>query len=303
MVRIHQNIEDFNNKLVNIFNFMSIEGKTNIIGSSNLKPIRYNSDYDLSTEIKGDLNLQNKIYKRFLKIFKDSKKNKKIFITDFKCGIDDKGEPLRWDYNDMCKGYKEIKNKKYFFEDCLIQKSTIKLDMVYILDNKFIEMSDNYYIKIGKNTNFDKITKDSTIKSLEEDYKDLVQEKSFYKALKRRFSIITTESGQEFLLTPEQKELIDYFNSDIGILNKGRSDLDILLLLLEEQTFRKVSLKDIRNNLQIIKQNISYALGIDLSNKLNKASKSPKKETIKLIKQIRNNLNNYVNQDARNEFF
>lgn len=299
MVRIHQNIEDFNNKLVNIFNFMSIEGKTDIIGSSILKPIRYNSDYDLSTEIK-DSNTSLQIYKGFLKIFKDSKKNKNIFLTDFKCGIDDKGEPLRWDYSDMLKGYKSVRSKKYFFEDCLIQKSTIKLDMVYILDNKFIEMSDNYYIKIGKNTNFDKITKDSTIKSLEEDYKELVKEGSYYKALKRRFSIITTE---EIKLTPEQKKLIDYFNSDIGILNKGRSDLDILLLLLEEQTFRRPNLKDIRNNLQIIKQNISYALGIDLSNKLNKASKSPKKETIKLIKQIRNNLNNYVNQDAKKNWF
>jgi hypothetical protein len=301
-MRLYQDINDFNNKLVNIINFISIEGKTNVIGSSNLKPIRYNSDYDLSTEIKGELNLKNKLYKRFLQVFKDSKKDKNIFIADFKCGETENGEPIRWDYNDMIKGFKIIDDVKYFFEDCLTHKSTIKIDVIYLLNNKFVEMSDNYYIKIGNKTNFDKITKESIIKSLEEDYKDLIQEGKYYKALKREFSMIELQNNKN-KLTNRQKELIDYFNSDLGILNKGKGDLELLLILLEIQKFRKVKLEDIRNNLQIIKQNISYSLDVHLSDKLNKATKSNKTECIKIIKNIITNLENYINTQTKNDYF
>lgn len=306
-MRIYQNIDDFNNKLVNIINFVGIEGKTNIIGSSILKPIHYNSDWDLSTEIKGNLNLRDKIYKRFLKVFKDSKKDKRIFLTDFKCGEDKSGEPLRWSYDDILKGYKIVDNYQYWFTDCLTQKSTIKLDIIYLLNGKFTEMSDNYYIKLGNKTNFDKITKASTIKSLEDDYKELVDEGKYYKALKREFSMIQTNNMNKptpkNTFTDRQQELISYFNSDIGILNKGKADLEVLLILLEEQNFRKVKLHDIRNNLQIIKQNVSYALDVNLSNKFNKATKAGKVQMIKLIKNIRDNLQNYIDNDAKEQFF
>jgi hypothetical protein len=313
---IYQNINDFNNKLVNIINFIGIEGKTNIIGSSILKPIRYNSDYDLSTEItkpvygnnpKSELNIKHNLYMKFLKLFKESKKDKNIFITDFKCGVDKNGDAIRWKYEDMINGYKNIDDEKYYFIDCLTHKSTIKIDIIYLINCKFTEMSDNYYIKIGNKTNFEKITKDSIINSLEKDYKDLVSQGKYYKALKREFSIIQTNNMNlptpKDTLNKRQQVLVNYFNSDIGILNKGKADLSVLLILLEEQTFRKVSLKNIRENLQIIKQNISYALDINLSNKLNKATKAGKVEMIKIIKNIIDNLENYINNDAYNEFF
>lgn len=306
---IYQNINDFNNKLVKLINFISIEGKTSIIGSSILKPIRYNSDYDLSTDIKGEANLKNKIYLRFKKIFRLSKKDKNIFITDFKCGIDNNGDALRWKYNDIMKGFQIVDDETYFFEECLVMKSTIKLDIVYLINGKFNELSDNYYIKIGNKTNFEPITKKSIIKSLKEDYKELVKEKKFYKALKREFSMITTENMNEptpkDTLNERQQELVNYFNSDVGILNKGSADLKILLVLLEEQTFRKVPLKNIRENLQIIKQNISYSLDLNFSNLLNKATKTTtsKKVMINIIKKIIEKIDNYVNKDAFENFF
>jgi hypothetical protein len=306
---IYQNINDFNNKLVKLINFISIEGKTTIIGSSILKPIRYNSDYDLSTDIKGEANLKNKIYLRFKKIFRLSKKDKNIFITDFKCGIDNNGEALRWKYNDIMKGFQIVDGETYFFEECLLMKSTIKLDIIYLINNKFTELSDNYYIKIGNKTNFNPINKKTVLKSLKEDYNDLIKQKKFYKALKREFSMIETDNMNEptpkNTLNERQQELINYFNSDIGILNKGSSDLKVLLILLEEQTFRKPSLKNIRDNLQIIKQNISYSLDLNFSNKLNKAtlSTTPKKTMINIIKSIIDKIDNYINNDTKNEFF
>jgi len=301
---IHQDINDFNNKLVKLINFISVEGKTSIIGSSTLKPIRYNSDYDLSTEIKGPLDIAHKIYLRFKEIFRLSKKDRNIFITDFKCGIDSYGEPLRWKYNDIMKGFKNVDGETYFFESCLFHKSTIKIDIVYLINNKFTELSDNYYIKIGNNTNFEDISKKSVKQSLKNDYDQLVNDGKYYKALKREFSMIEIDQPKN-KLSNRQLKLIDYFNSDIGILNKGRADLDLLLILLEDQTFRKVSLKNIRENLQIIKQNISYALEPNFSSLLNKSSKpyTSKNIVINIIKKISKNISNYVDDDALKNFF
>ena len=49
---VERNINDFNDNLTKIFNFMSINGKYRVIGSSNIKNILYNSDYDLETHFK-----------------------------------------------------------------------------------------------------------------------------------------------------------------------------------------------------------------------------------------------------------
>ena len=43
----HRNLVDFNNNTKEIFNIMSVAGKYQIIGSSNISNLIYNSDYDL----------------------------------------------------------------------------------------------------------------------------------------------------------------------------------------------------------------------------------------------------------------
>ncbi len=35
------------------------------------------------------------------------------------CGEDNKKEALRWGINEMRKGFKTVRNKKYLFTDCL----------------------------------------------------------------------------------------------------------------------------------------------------------------------------------------
>jgi len=296
---IERDINDFNNKLLNKFNLMSINGYTRVIGSSNLKKIRYNSDYDLSTNLEGDEDLTNLILKRFQKIFILGKKDKNMFITDFKCGEDNKGEPIRWEYKDMMNSYKVIDGKKYLFTNCLLQKSTIKIDIIFLINNKFVETSDNYYFKFGKKTNFEEITKESIKESIENEYKELIKEKRFYKALKREFSLLFLEKRDLKRLNT----LVDYFNSDIGILNQVSSDLSILILLLTGQNFRNPKLKDIKNNIQIIKQNASYASEFELSKLLNKASKSSKEDLIIILNKIINKLNKYINEDAFKNWF
>ena len=240
--------EDFNNNLLNVFNLMTISGNYNIVGSASLKKIYYNSDIDLN-EVD-DLKSYKKVYEKFKEIFKVCKENNNFFITDFKCGIDEKNEPIRWTYKDIMNGY--INNKS--FVDCLKQKSMIKLDIVYLLNGSFIEITEVYFLKIGNHTNYNEneLNSEEITKNLQNELKELIDEKQYFKALKRIFSILLMENKNNIL----QNKLINFFNSENGILYKANADLKILISVIENN-FRKPDINDIKNNLQVIKQNLS----------------------------------------------
>ena len=278
-------LSDLNNNLTREFYKLNIGREVKLIGSSNNRQILYNSDYDLEShfDIKNKNDALNKIYLHFKNVFIQAKKDPNIFLTDFKCGEID-GEPIRWTYKDMIKGYKD----GFHFTDCLLQKSTIKLDEIYLLNGSFIEISDNYYFTIGDHQNYPTPTRKEINKSLTDDYKQLVKEGNYYKALKRKYSMKPTE------------KLTNYFNSEIGILNKARADLDVLLLL-NEQTFRKPKLTDINNDLQIIKQDLSYT-NTDFSSKFDDATNTNTKKKFKIIKEIRDELFDIINKDAEKFF-
>jgi len=274
-------VSDLNQNLTKEFYKLNIGREINLIGSSNKREILYNSDYDLESHFGAKENVLPKIYQHFKKVFQQAKKNPNVFIVDFKCGEID-GEPIRWTYKDMMKGTKS----GYTFAECLMMKSTIKLDEIYLLNGSFVDITDNYYFQMGSHENSPKPSKKEMIDGIKEDYKELVSEGNYYKALKR-----------EFLLKPTQK-LIDYFNSEVGILNKARADLQ-LLLVLRDQTFRKPKMSDLNGDLQIIKQDLSYTQ-VDLSKELDKATTTKKK--FELIQHIRDKLFKIVNQDARKYF-
>ena len=239
---------DFNNNLQNIFNLISISGHYKIVGSAALKGIYYNSDIDLNEN--DELDSYKKVYEKFKQIFEICKNNKDIFITDFKCGVDENNEPIRWSYKEIMNN----SNKNKSFEDCLKQKSMIKLDIVYLLNGNFIEITEVYFLKIGNNTNYNEneLNSEEIKKNLQNELKNLINEKQYFKALKRIFSILLMENKNNIL----QNKLINFFNSENGILYKANADLKILISVIENN-FRKPDINDIKNNLQIIKQNLS----------------------------------------------
>ena len=122
-----------------------------------------------------------------------------------------------------------------------------------------------------------------------------MKEGNYYKALKRQF-VIKNLTGED------SKKLLKYFNSDAGIINKTRSDLDMLLILLE-QKFKKVNMEDVKNNLQIIKQNASYAPEIDVSKVIDKICLlDDKKKIYNGISKLSSKLSSLLNDDAKRFF-
>jgi len=295
-------IKDFNKKIVDIFNLLTISGKYSIIGSAGLKSIKYVSDYDLDELYKNtNKNIEDKIYQWFKDKFETAEKDPNIFITDFKCGMDSNGEPLRWDKKDMKKGYKIMEDgRKITFQECLNIKTTTKLDMIVLIDGVFTEFSENYFFKFGENKgNFFPEESDPnniavSIKHSFDEY--MYVERNYFKALKRSFAykrIVNEKKYKKQLI-----KLIDFFNTDVGLVNKLRADLDILLLVLDNK-FRKPKMEDVKRNINLIYNQLTNISIKKLTPKFNSLlNKKTKNSIIKGIEKIRDILFEYVNNKS-----
>lgn len=239
-------------KLKEAFAFLSITGKYKVIGTGATSKIHYKNDYDIQELFEEPVldDFPNKIYHLFLKKFKDGEKKPNYFITDFKCG-EVNGTPIRWNKYTIRDGFQMIGSKSITFQECLLQKSTIKMDLIVIgKDSTITEISENYYFKLGKYSNFKKTSKKDTLYKLKEDILELREDGHFLKVIKRLRSFLSILK-KEKLIEP----IIKFLNSEVGLLGKIVSDLKTLQLLLE-QNYKVPKEKDIFANQQRLKKMI-----------------------------------------------
>jgi hypothetical protein len=299
MLQIHKP-NDYNQNLINTFNKISIGRKYKIIGSSILKHTKYFNDYDLNNYFKGNsTNILNKITNHFKTLFKESYKNLNTWITDFKMGIDpnynkDEDEyKLRWSKSDIIQGFKILRDgTKKYFKECILDKTMMKLDYILLLNGIFVEISENYEISIDGKTNI--VTKNN----LKEELQNEVDKYKFinkFKSLKREFSLLKLEGKNQKKI----KRYEDIFNSDLGYMNNIINNLNTLLLMIE-QDFRPVNFKEIFNNLQIIKQNLSFFFIKNFSNEIDEICKNKTRNKIhQTLDHIVNYLTNYLNKELK----
>ena len=143
------NEKQFNNNIKKIARLMSLESKVNIVGSAKVKRSIFYSDYDSFSTEKGKN--ENMIYNHFKSLFEIIKSSENTIITDFKLGENAKGEPLRWTYEEI----KRRENNGITFDDAIKQKSIIKMDIVTLLNGRFIEITEVYNIYIDGESNSD----------------------------------------------------------------------------------------------------------------------------------------------------
>jgi len=256
---------DFPTNLVKAFENVTLKKKYKIIGSSILKAKRFVSDYDINQEIRPSP-------EDILELFERAFKTPNTYISDFKAG------GLKWTYEDVKRG--RIKNMT--LAQALQMNDTIKIDSIQLLNGLAEEITNNF------------ITEKETdpIKSLKEAIRECVHEKLYFKSLKRIFSLRTIEGKPT-------KDLLDFFNSSVGLLNKVRSDLDLLVVLIQ-QSFKPVSLAIIRHNLQHIKYDLSAVASIDLSPTFNSMCKL--KSANKLILEIQR-VSDLINTEVEKEAY
>jgi hypothetical protein len=278
--------KQYNKNITKIAKIMSLESKVNIVGSAKVKRSIFYSDYDSFSTIKGKN--ENMIYNHFKSVFDIIGKSENTIITDFKMGENAKGDPLRWTYEEI----KRRENNGITFEDALKQKSMIKMDVVTLLNGRFIEITEVYNIYIDGSSNAD-YTKENVRHELMHDMQEQIKEGNYMKALKRRYSLLNLDNKNK----AEREKLIDYFNSPIGLLNRSKSDLETMLTVIQSKKF---DIDEIRNSLQMLKEQIS---AFPVENNLEMISKLKNKQNMKvpIYKQILR-LKEFINKHAQNMF-
>ncbi len=250
-----QNLKYLNDNLTKSFNVLSVSGSYKLIGSSNIRNILYNSDYDINEEIKINDDKYQSLYQHFLRIFHECHSNPTYYILDFKNGNTINDEPIRWTYPDMQKGYIIDNNTKYTFVDCLKQEpNIIKIDLCVIVNNQFTDVTNNYFFHSCDTEEelkkMKKAQKKDYMKGLQNDIDSYINENKYMKAIKRKFAL-------ERIKGKLDNDLLTFLNSDYGMLYKAIHDLELVLLMLQ-QTFKPLPNKYIFDNLQVIKQNLSH---------------------------------------------
>jgi len=109
------------------------------------------------------------------------------------------------------------------FEMALKKKSMIKMDIVTLLNGRFIEIMEVSNINIDNESNSD-YSKEYIMKELKDDMNEQTKEGNLIKALKRKYGLLNLENKNKAV----REKLIDYFNSPIGLLNRCKSDLETI---------------------------------------------------------------------------
>lgn len=255
----------YSNAIQEVFHKMTIQGKYKIIGSGAIQGILYGADVDLSgtvEEAKDSNVVREDILKKFQDIFKRELKERNYYITDLKCGIDKEGNALRWNKETIKSGFQVGKDGEvYKFTQHIMDKAIFKLDFVVFINGLFLEFSENYYITMGDEMNFDesKAKPEAIAESLMKESRELYKEGKYLKSVKRLFASLR-QVGEN----PDgmQERILHIINSQVGLLNKCKADLETISIMLS-QTFKKVPINTIRQSLQTIKQNFMTIGEID----------------------------------------
>lgn len=293
---------DFSDKLQKVFNLLTISRKFRVAGSAALKNVRYVNDYDLNELYERNFDTKealNLIYKMFVDKFKRCEEDPTCFVTDLKCGLDSDNEPLRWDKNDIKKGFKKLKDgRKMTFQECILVKATFKLDVVKIIDGIYTEFSDIYFIKLGEEMNFfpHDLERDHLLTSLKHSYEEYFYTyQNLFKGLKRAFAyyMMDGEGKNADIL----KKLLMFFNSPVGKLYNVKGQLGTIMLVIENvNNFRTPKISDIKENVKLILKSLQYLPVPDIRKKLENSLKASSMRRIKqLIGNVESDLFDIIN--------
>lgn len=220
-----KNKNEFDDEIKKIVNMLKFD-KTlpMIVGSSSLKSQQYFSDYDLFLKVSVDMSAEQ-VYKKLESILQNIFSNNDLFFTELKIQLIN-GKKYKYFYNDKFE-FSDFEKK---FNDNV---DFIKLDFIARIKNIFTEISIIYKFGPAGSINI--------IQDLKEDIGDLKKARSYYKILKRFFSIFKQSRNEKML-----KLLSEFFNSSYGAKYQIISNLEaiekILSIYTDPDTKKKAKL-------------------------------------------------------------
>jgi hypothetical protein len=244
--------------------------------------VHHNSYFDKYNNLNEFLIYLNDMYQKKLINLSEYKKALKLKKPDDIKEFTRSLYILRWTIDEVLRGNKYLKNgDKVFLFDCILDNTVIKLDCILHYNYSiFMEISEIYVFKV-KNHRNNVTTGEQIHQGITNDYKKFMYEGKIYKALKRLFSIYKFKKDMG-----KCKELIKFFNSNEGLLNKIIGDLEIYVIVLEK--IPKIKIDEIKFGLQTLKSQLANMYQFNIPNdfilEFDKMSKIDNKS--KLIKNI-----------------
>ena len=272
-----------NNNAIDVFRLIAYpNGKQEWFGSS-FFPFKYASDYDLFTVIHRHTNLKklhHDVWTTFKHILKTINKTKDIYFIDFIAGVNQDGSAKHWTP-------KTIKSKAFL--NVLDERSIFRLEVVQYMNGRFIPFSNVFEIyNNNKGVNQEKKTID-TNDSLKTDIKKYYERGNLMKVLKRLFIINLNIKN-----TKLTNKLVNVFQSDIGMINKIKSDLHTMIDVYEKY-HDKITTQRIINNLQMQKETMANQTAHKFNEKTYKLFNSKADDLSKNMNKLVDEINSVVN--------
>ena len=220
-----------------------VESKNRIVGSASIKSNIYYSDYDFFEKVNEVS--EKDIYQHFRDMFIQVSNRENMIVSDLKCGVNSNGEAIRWNQQQILRN----DNNGLSFEDCIKHKGIVKIDIIYLLNSRFIELTNVYQIVIDGESNMD-YSVEQIVEEITDEYKQKIKEGNYFKSLKKLYSIMKITNPSDLRLD----KLLNYFNSPIGLLYRCKSDLETLLVAINSSEF---DLNEVKNSMEMIKELIS----------------------------------------------
>jgi predicted nucleotidyltransferase len=246
----------------------ALSSKYRILGSNSIRGMIFPSDFDVEVNVNKSTRadaLANELQTKIKNMDKD------IIFLEFKAGLCD-GMPMKWTKQEVLAGSKCGKS----LAEALMENTIIKLDLIIPIGNTYADVGQVYKYKQDTQTNED------IEKSMETEI-DEYKKTNKLKALKRLYSVLSFEPTKN---KKSLDELEVFFNSIVGYANKIKSDLEIIIRLLDHGKTIK-QLKPFIEDIEVRLGNIAK-IKVKLTNKED-------------IQRTVQNLQRYINNKSERE--
>lgn len=214
---------------------------------------------------------------------------------------------LRWNYNEIMKGYKIlINNRKFTLQQGISQITLTKIDMWYPINGKYIEVTNAFQLFYQKQKGDNKIQLNYHSINLLEELKTEVKKYSSkhylkpFKMAKRMYSIARILHD-----ISTAKPIVELFRSELGLLNQINSEIETLILMLEK--LPEPPMKQIKLQIDNFKTRLSSIINtnIDLNNlykNINVITENAlsKEKIIEILVKIHEYIKKIVSNDTLN---
>jgi hypothetical protein len=287
-----EDIQDI--KTDNLNGSFSRTGKYRVVGSQSLRAIPYDDKYELTGGKSGGDG--EALAEMLQEAYADALKHPDYTITDFHAGIDDRlfyrgdytknsvdeylaehkhlipirkasmlrqlsGEDLikqirslyllSWSQSEVKRGKKKmIDGKTKLLKDAVLDKTPIKIEILGKVGDQFVEVTETISLDGSTTTEQDQMGD-------VEDEVHFFSQSNCFKALKRFYSALQLHPEKEN--EPAMAKMVDFFNSQMGILNKIRNELGVVEKIL---THKKAKWNDVLHNLEHIKKSVPKEDGV-----------------------------------------